>query len=294
MGMKEKDFKKMIKKMQKYMADDVEVFSPFFNITGKDKVMSTMKLLMTYMKENNLQMDGLESKFIPLKDGFITLSEYQVKMDNTNTDDTDTTNNNNIDIDTEAKKDKVHSNEREDEDDDEMCKDVRKIEGGEDKRCTCNMNEGEGGEEGGEEQQGDSVTIKRADVVLVDEDDKIKQSFSFLDLPKGPQSAGLLREFEKIKSYLKENQGDDADEETGETEGNEEEGNEEEGTGEEGNEDNEDNEENEENEEKKDRRLTEETEEDDEDDDDDDDDNDDDNDDDDEKDDDDDEHDDEA
>merc|ERR1711957_266304 len=116
--------------------------------------------------------------------------------------------------------------------------------------CTCNMNEGEGGEEGGEEQQGDSVTIKRADVVLVDEDDKIKQSFSFLDLPKGPQSAGLLREFEKIKSYLKENQGDDADEETGETEGNEEEGNKEEGTGEEGNEDNEDNEENEENEEK--------------------------------------------
>merc|ERR1719469_439827 len=100
--MKEKDFEKMIKKMQKYMADDVEVFSPFFNITGKDKVMSTMKSLMTYMKENNLQMDGLESKFIPLKDGFITLSEYQVKMDNTNTDDTDTTNNNNIDIDTET------------------------------------------------------------------------------------------------------------------------------------------------------------------------------------------------
>merc|ERR1712160_227846 len=155
--------------------------------------------------------------------------------------------------------------------------------------CTCNMNEGEGGEEGGEEQQGDSVTIKRADVVLVDEDDKIKQSFSFLDLPKGPQSAGLLREFEKIKSYLKENQGDDADEETGETEGNEEERNEEEGTGEEGNEDNEDNEENEENEEK-----NNENEDDDEDDDDDDDDNDDDDDDDDEKDDDDDEDDDEA
>merc|ERR1712166_629125 len=208
--MKEKDFEKMIKKMQKYMADDVEVFSPFFNITGKDKVMSTMKSLMTYMKENNLQMDGLESKFIPLKDGFITLSEYQVKMDNTNTDDTDTTNNN-IDIDTEAKKDKFTQMREKMKMTMKCAKMCAKSKGERTNGCTCNMNEGEGGEEGGEEQQGDSVTIKRADVVLVDEDDKIKQSFSFLDLPKGPQSAGLLREFEKIKSYLKENQGDDAD-----------------------------------------------------------------------------------
>merc|ERR1712166_1512728 len=235
--------------MQKYMGD---------------KVMSTMKSLMTYMKENNLQMDGLESKFIPLKDGFITLSEYQVKMDNTNTDDTDTTNNN-IDIDTEAKKDKFTQMREKMKMTMKCAKMCAKSKGERTNGCTCNMNEGEGGKEGGEEQQGDSVTIKRADVVLVDEDDKIKQSFSFLDLPKGPQSAGLLREFEKIKSYLKENQGDDADEETGETEGN-----------------------------KEDRRLTEETEEDDEDDDDDDDDNDDDDDDDDEKDDDDDEDDDEA
>merc|ERR1712195_68190 len=207
MGMKEKDFEKMIKKMQKYMADDVEVFSPFFNITGKDKVMSTMKSLMTYMKENNLQMDGLESKFIPLKDGFITLSEYQVKMDNTWADDTDTTNNNNIDIDTEAKKDKFTQMREKMKMTMKCAKMCAKSKGERTNGCTCNMNEGEGGEEGGEEQQGDSVTIKRADVVLVDEDDKIKQSFSFLDLPKGPQSAGLLREFEKIKSYLKENQG---------------------------------------------------------------------------------------
>merc|ERR1712195_167714 len=167
--MKEKDFEKMIKKMQKYMADDVEVFSPFFNITGKDKVMSTMKSLMTYMKENNLQMDGLESKFIPLKDGFITLSEYQVKMDNTN-----------IDIDTEAKKDKFTQMREKMKMTMKCAKMCAKSKGERTNGCTCNMNEGEGGEEGGEEQQGDSVTIKRADVVLVDEDDKIKQSFSFL------------------------------------------------------------------------------------------------------------------
>merc|ERR1711957_975509 len=132
---------------------------------GKDKVMSTMKSLMTYMKENNLQMDGLESKFIPLKDGFITLSEYQVKMDNTNTNDT------------EAKKDKFTQMREKMKMTMKCAKMCAKSKGERTNGCTCNMNEGEGGEEGGEEQQGDSVTIKRADVVLVDEDDKIKQSF---------------------------------------------------------------------------------------------------------------------